>query len=247
MSGIQLLTPRWTVSANVRAAFTLRAGGVSVPPFDSLNLGSQSGDEPAAVDENRRRLRDALTLPSEPAWMDQVHGADVVDLDTVAPGTLLRADGAVARTRGRICVVRVADCMPVLFADRAGTAVGAAHAGWRGLVGGVLEATVTAMRLDAARLSAWMGPAIGPAHFEVGDEVREAFNAHDPRAISAFTPNERGRWQCDLYALARQRLEAFGVGEITGGGWCTYAEARQFYSYRRDSRTGRMAALIWLE
>jgi hypothetical protein len=226
----------------VRAAFTLRSSGVSRPPYDSFNIGAHVGDEHLAVEENRRLLREHLELPAEPAWLTQVHGARVADLD--AADSLAPADGAVTRTT-RVCAIQVADCMPVLFAAADGSVVGAAHAGWRGLAGGVLEAVAGAMRAPPEGLLAWLGPAIGQAHFEVGEEVRAAFLAADPGAAAAFTANPRGRWQCDLYGLARRRLAALGVTQIHGAAWCTYADARGFFSYRRDGRCGRMAALIW--
>lgn len=245
MSGPDLILPDWPAPAGVRAAFTLRSGGVSRPPFDSFNIGAHVGDEERAVEENRRRLRERLELPAEPAWLTQVHGSRVADLDAEdSRGPLAPADGAITRA-ARVCAIQVADCMPVLFAAADGSVVAAAHAGWRGLAGGVLEAVVGAMRAPPEGLLAWLGPAIGQAHFEVGEEVRAAFLAADPGAEAAFTANPRGRWQCDLYGLARRRLAALGVGQIHGGGWCTYADARGFFSYRRDGRCGRMAALIW--
>lgn len=248
MNGPELILPEWPAPAGVRAAFTLRAGGVSRPPFDTCNIAAHVGDDPQAVGENRARLRASLAFPAEPAWLEQVHGPRVVDLDRqTALGSLGPADAAVTRMAGRVCVIQVADCMPVLFAAADGSAVGAAHAGWRGLAGGVLEATVGAMRLPPAKLLAWLGPAIGQAHFEVGDEVRAAFLAVDAGAAAAFAANERGRWQCDLYALARRRLAALGLHAIHGEAWCTYAEPERFFSYRRDGRCGRMAALIWRE
>ncbi|HEY7890045.1 MAG TPA: peptidoglycan editing factor PgeF [Steroidobacteraceae bacterium] len=246
MSGPELILPDWPAPAGVRAAFTLRPGGISRPPFDTCNIAVHVGDEPRAVAENREGLRASLALPAEPAWLEQVHGHRVVDLDRqTALESLPPADAAVTRTAGRICAIQVADCMPVLLAAADGTAVGAAHAGWRGLAGGVLEATVRAMNSPPAQLLAWLGPAIGQAHFEVGEEVRAAFLASDAGAAAAFAANERGRWQCDLYALARRRLAALGVRAIHGGGCCTYADAKRFFSYRRDGRCGRMAALIW--
>ncbi|HEV2270498.1 MAG TPA: peptidoglycan editing factor PgeF [Steroidobacteraceae bacterium] len=246
MSGPELILPDWPAPAGVHAAFTLRAGGVSRLPFDTSNIAAHVGDEPRAVAENRSRLRARLALPVEPAWLEQVHGHRVVDLDRqTALASLGPADAAVSRTAGRVCVIQVADCMPVLFAATDGSAVGAAHAGWRGLAGGVLEATVRTMNAPPGQLLAWLGPAIGQAHFEVGDEVRAAFLAADAGAATAFAANERGRWQCDLYALARRRLTVLGVHAIHGGGWCTYADAGRFFSYRRDGRCGRMAALIW--
>lgn len=248
MSGPELILPEWPAPAGVRAAFTLRAGGVSRPPFDTCNIAAHVGDDAQAVGENRARLRASLAFPAEPAWLEQVHGQRVVDLDRqTASGSLGPADAAVTRTAGRVCAIQVADCMPVLFTATDGSAVGAAHAGWRGLAGGVLEATLQAMKLPPAKVLAWLGPAIGQAHFEVGDEVRAAFLAVDAGAAVAFAPNERGRWQCDLYALARRRLTSLGLHAIHGGGWCTYAEPERFFSYRRDGRCGRMAALIWRE
>jgi len=252
---LEVLVPEWTAPARVRAAFTLRSGGVSAPPFDSLNVGVHVGDAPQAVAENRRRLRAQLHLPAEPAWIEQVHGTDVLDLDTapMASGAAGReathhtADAIVTRSAGRVCVVQVADCMPVLFAAADGSAVAAAHAGWRGLAAGVLEATVARLGAEPGRLLAWLGPSIGAAHFEVGDEVRAAFTAQDTGAAPAFVANARGRWQCDLTALARRRLAALGVTMVFGGSWCTYGDPRRFFSYRRDHRCGRMAALIWLE
>ena len=241
----QVIVPDWPAPPGVRSAFTLRTGGVSVAPYDSLNLGASIGDSPEAVAENRRRVREKLRLPAEPVWLEQVHGVEVVVLG--APDLPPTGDASVARGAGCVCAIRVADCMPVLFAARDGSAVAAAHAGWRGLAGGVLEATVRRLGVPASQLIAWMGPAIGPAHFEVGEEVRAAFTATDVDAASAFVANARGRWQCDLYALARRRLAGIGISGIYGGGWCTFAEADRFFSYRRSGQCGRMAALIWIE
>jgi polyphenol oxidase len=241
------LNAEWGAPAPVRAACTLRAGGVSAAPFASLNLALHVGDEPAAVAENRRRVRAALALPGEPFWLEQVHGVAVADVDAAggAAGAPGPADGAVTFRAGTVLAILVADCMPVLFASDDGAVLAAAHAGWRGLAGGVLEATVRAMRVDPPRVHAWLGPAIGSAHFEVGAEVRAAFLAQDPRADAAFAANARGRWQCDLELLARQRLAALGVQRISGAGLCTYTQPQRCFSYRRDGRTGRMAALIW--
>jgi polyphenol oxidase len=254
-ANLQIITPEWPTPPGVRAAFTLRTGGVSLAPYDSLNLGARIGDSAEAVVENRRRGRERLGLPAEPVWLEQVHGVEVVELGAFGaamgrgdsrdrPPT---GDASVARGAGQVCAIRVADCMPVLFAARDGSVVGAAHAGWRGLAGGVLEATIGRLGVPATELIAWMGPAIGPKHFEVGEDVRAAFTATDAASASAFVANARGRWQCDLYALARRRLSSLGVSGIYGGGWCTFAEAGQFFSYRRDGQCGRMAALIWIE
>jgi polyphenol oxidase len=246
---LQVIAPDWPAPPAVRAAFTLRMGGVSAAPFDSLNVGAHVGDAGAAVAENRRRVRVQLRLPVEPSWLEQVHGIEVADLDAASARSSapqLTADAAIARGAGSVCVMQVADCMPVLFAARDGCAVAAAHAGWRGLAAGVLEATVAGLAIAPAGLIAWLGPAIGPAHFEVGGEVRAAFLGHDAAAAAAFTANTRGRWQCDLAALARRRLNAAGVTAVFGGGWCTYSDPLRFFSYRRAGQCGRMAALIWL-
>ena len=258
---VALLAPQWPAPQGVRAAFTLRGGGVSTGRYESLNLGARVGDLDAAVAENRRRLRAQLQLPAEPAWIEQVHGVGVLDLDALAPPAAVGAavasaalvpsvpcaDAVIARHASEVCVVQVADCLPVLFAARDGSAVAAAHAGWRGLAAGVLEATVARLGVEPQQLIAWLGPAIGPSHFEVGEEVRAAFTAHHRAAAAAFEPNARGRWQCDLGALARQRLAAIGIGAVYGGGWCTFADPARFFSHRRDRQCGRMAALIWLE
>lgn len=245
---LEVLVPEWPAPPPVRAAVTLRAGGVSAPPFDTLNVGLHVGDSAAAVAENRRRVGEELRLPAEPGWIEQVHGTDVFDLDA-SSGTqaLPAADAVITRRAGRVCVVQVADCMPVLLSARDASVIAAAHAGWRGLAAGVLEATVARLGVAPAELCAWLGPAIGPEHFEVGSEVRAAFLAQDAGAATAFTVNARGRWLCDLAALARRRLAALGITAVSGGQWCTYADPARFFSYRRDGQCGRMAALIWLE
>ena len=247
---IGLLPVEWAAPLKVRAAFTLRSGGVSVAPWDSLNLGAHVEDAPAAVAENRRRVLEVLALPSAPLWLQQVHGAQVFDAD--APGAdasgasaRVPADAAVTREPGRVLAVLVADCLPVLFSSADGDVIGAAHAGWRGLAAGVLEASIAAIGVPSEKLCVWLGPAIGPRHFEVGAEVRAAFVERDSGAAAGFSANQRGRWQCDLAWLARQRLQALGVTHVAGGECCTYAESARCYSFRRDGRTGRMAALIW--
>jgi polyphenol oxidase len=244
------LTPDWPAPAAVRALSTLRTGGLSKPPYASLNLGGHVGDDPAAVAGNRRALRHAAGLPAEPAWLEQVHGICVKDLDS--PGPAGPSDAAVTRQPGRVCAILTADCLPVLLANDAGDRVGAAHAGWRGLAAGVIEATVGALGGPSRELMAWLGPAIGPRHFEVGTEVREEFLRRagtDSTAAeeAAFVPNARGRHMADLYALARRRLLGLGVERIYGGGDCTYTDDARYYSHRRDGRTGRQATLIWLE
>ena len=241
---LQVITPDWSAPTRIRAAFTLRSGGVSAAPYDSLNLGTGIGDSPQAVAENRRRIAERLALPSEPVWLEQVHGTSVVEIGRDAS---LVGDASVTRVSGRVCAIRVADCLPVLFAARDGSAVGAAHGGWRGLAGGVLETTIARLGISPRQLIAWMGPAIGPRNFEVGDDVRDAFLARDAGTASAFTANARGRWQCDLYSLARHQLRELGVSAVSGGGWCTFAERDRFFSYRRDGQCGRMAALVWID
>ncbi len=236
---LELITPDWPAPTGVWALTTTRLGGVSPAPYDSLNLGDHVGDAPQAVAENRRILREVL--PSEPRWLSQVHGCSVADAGESGP---CEADAAIALEPGRVCAVLTADCLPVLLCDKAGTRVAAVHAGWRGLADGVLEATVARMAGD--ELMAWLGPAIGPDAFEVGDEVREAFLERDPGAEAAFQPSPQGRWLADLYTLARRRLAAAGVGAVYGGGLCTYTDSERFYSYRRDGVTGRIASLIWL-
>jgi YfiH family protein len=241
---LPLIRPDWPAPAAVRAACSTRQGGVSRGPWAGLNLG-RGGDESAAVDENRRRLTAALGLPGAPCWIKQVHGTRVVHMPAAMADP--EADASYATAPGVVCVVQAADCLPVLFCDEAGTMVAAAHAGWRGLAGGVLEATVAALPAAAARLLAWMGPALGPEAFEVGEEVRERFLDADAGAAAAFRPGARaGHHYADLFALARQRLARAGVTRVYGGGLSTHADPQRFFSYRRDGVTGRMAALIWL-
>ncbi len=240
---IEWLTPDWPASASVHAATTTRGGGVSAGAYASLNLGDHVGDAPAAVAENRRRVQAALGLPAAPAWLSQVHGTDVVD---AAAGCGCAADAAVADRPGVVCAVLTADCLPLLLCDRAGSRVAAVHAGWRGLLAGVVEATLARLALPGSELLVWLGPAIGPDAFEVGPEVREAFLAVDTAAAAAFRPSPQGRWLADIYLLARQRLARCGVTAVYGGDRCTVHEAQRFYSYRRDGVTGRMASLIWL-
>ncbi len=240
-----IITPDWPAPARVRAASTLRIGGVSQPPFDSFNLAAHVGDDPVQVAANRQRLRDLLQLGTEPRWLEQVHGTHVV---RAAPGREPpRADASFAIEPGQVCVVMTADCLPVLLASRDGTRVAAAHAGWRGLAAGVLEETVRTLGLPRGELVAWLGPAIEPERFEVGPEVRAAFLAHDGTAGSAFVPHGQGKWLADLYGLARLRLRRLGVESISGGDRGTWRERAAFFSHRRDGRCGRMATLVWIE
>ena len=249
------LLPDWPVSAAVRGFVTVREGGVSAGPFGAaggaargLNLGDHVGDDPVAVRANRARLE--AGLPGPVRWLRQVHGIAVHDADASAPDAPAVADAAITTRPGTVIAVMTADCLPVLMADARGRGVGIAHAGWRGLAAGVLEATVDAMRARLGGdtpLQAWLGPAIGPAAFEVGDEVREAFCALDASAAKAFVPGPApGKWLADLYALARLRLASRGVTDVSGGGLCTVTDATRFYSHRRDRPSGRLASLVWL-
>jgi polyphenol oxidase len=241
------IVPDWRVPANLGAAVSTRLGpGSSAPPYDRLNLGLRSGDDPAAVAANRAALSIALALPASPLWLRQVHGTDVADAaDTVAQSEEPVADAAVARGPGRALAILTADCLPVLFASSDGGTIGAAHAGWRGLAAGVLENTVARMDVQPASVVAWLGPAIGGPSYEVGGEVRAAFVDSDAGAEEAFTPTRPGHWLCDLYTLARRKLASAGVTRVYGGGFDTFRDER-LYSYRRDgSASGRFASLVW--
>ena len=245
MATLDFLVPDWPVPTSVRAAVTTRRGGVSRGPFAGFNLGTHVGDDAGAVADNRALLAAALALPAGPAWLEQVHGTDVAVLPRGGggPGP---ADAAVTFTKGEVCAVLVADCLPVFLASRGGDRVGIAHAGWRGLAGGVIEATVAALGGEPGALVAWLGPAIGPDAFEVGHEVRATFVARDPGAAAAFRAGRDGRWHADLPGLARRRLAALGVDDVRGESPCTHSDPDRFFSYRRDGVTGRMAALAWL-
>lgn len=253
------LVPQWPAPSNVRAVCTTRAGGISQVPYDSFNLGDHVGDDPAAVASNRQGLRDALL--ARPVFLNQVHRWNTVTLDAATPDAT-QADACLATQAGVACTIMVADCLPVLFCDAEGTAVAAAHAGWRGLAGeggqGVLEAVlkhfwaaVHVPRAQAAsKTIAWLGPCIGPAAFEVGPEVKAAFEARDPQAARLFQPHGAGKWLADLQGLARLRLAALGVTQVYGNdgsaGWCTVGNPSRFFSHRRDRVSGRLAAAVWL-
>ncbi len=247
------LFAQWPVSSVVRAVATTRlAPGFSAPPYDRCNLGLRSGDARETVMANRQAVADALALPSAPVWLNQVHGTTAVSLSGAEAGLAGSdepcADAATTRAAGVVLAVLSADCLPVLLAADDGSVVAAAHAGWRGLVAGVIESAVSAMAVAPARLCAWLGPAIGPDDFEVGDEVRAAFVETDPAAAEAFRPGRPGHWYCDLYALARQRLQRLGIAHVAGGGLSTFSDSRRFHSYRRDgAASGRQASLIWIQ
>ena len=255
----KLLIPQWSVSPWIRSAFSLRAGGVSEGGYGALNLGTHVGDDLSRVKENRQRLKAMLGLPAEPLWLKQVHGTTVFHARALH-GEMAEADAVITKEQGLVLAIQVADCLPILFATDDGRWIGAAHAGWRGLVSGVIEATVSAIQAAAmqaadapigpASIQAWLGPCIGRQAFEVGEEVREAFlAAGDPS--DAFVANSRGRWQADLVLLAQRRLQRLGITQISGGQWCTASDPERFFSHRRESldggQSGRMAALIWME
>lgn len=242
------IIPDWPVPGHVKALFTTRNGGVSGSvhhTYRSLNLGIHVNDRQDDVLRNRCLLEQFL--PSGPVWLRQVHGTQVVCADA-GLSTNIEGDAAYSRTPGTVCAVMVADCLPVFLCNRSGTVVGIAHAGWRGLAAGVIEQTLAAMQISSDEVLAWLGPAIGPNCFEVGEDVRAAFVQQDERAALAFVqiPGAK-KWLADIFLLARQRLERNGVMHIGGGGICTFSHPDRFYSYRRDGETGRMAALIWLE
>ena len=236
------LLPAWPAPPNVRALQTLRNDGFSQAPWNSFNLGDHVGDAVEHIGANRAELR--RQLPREPLWLKQVHG--VVAVNAENSPNFVTADASFARASGYVCAVMTADCLPILLCDQAGSVVAAAHAGWRGLLDGVIEQTVAGMGVPPATLIAWLGPAIGPTCFEVGDEVRAAFVSKSAEAASAFVALGQGKWLADIYQLARQRLNGLGVFDISGGDACTVSEPKRYFSYRRDGVTGRMASLIWL-
>ncbi len=258
MHDLGFLHAEWPAPPGVKAVTSLRTGpGQSLPPFDRFNLGLRCGDEPAHALANRQRLSVELQLPESPRWLQQVHGVHAARFDRgeteFSPGLAAGdapepvADAAVTDSAGVVLAILTADCLPVLLCSRDGHHLGAAHAGWRGLAAGVLEATVAAMAAPAGGLIAWLGPAAGPENYEIGEEVRSAFLDVDPAADAAFVATREHHWRIDLYLLARQRLASVGVEHVYGGGLCTIADSQRFYSHRRDQRSGRMASLIWRE
>ena len=239
--------PNWQAPKNIKALTTVRSGGVSLPPFDSFNLGDHVCDDPKAVQQNRSLLVDKFDLPHQPLFLTQTHSTKVIELPFT--GSNVEADAVYTQQANQVCLVMTADCLPVLFFNKEGTEVAAAHAGWRGLCDGILEETVAKFKCPTSDIIAWLGPAIGPTAFQVGEEIIEQFCAFDSNAKLAFTPDltTSGKFLCNLYQLATQRLNKLGITEISGGGHCTYTEQDKFFSYRRDKQTGRMASLIWIE
>jgi len=243
----QYLKPDWPAPVQIKACTTLRQQGYSQGVYQSWNLATHVNDSLEHVEKNRQLLSDTLALPAEPVWLEQVHSDQVVLLEENIPAKNVQADGSYTRVEDKICVVMTADCLPVLITNRAGTEVAAVHAGWRGLAAGIVEKAVQCFQSEAKDCLVWLGPAIGPAAFEVGDDVRQAFMQQDAETTEAFVPTGEGKYLANIYALARQRLQLAGVTDIYGGDHCTYTEAEQFYSYRRDQETGRMASLIWID
>jgi len=251
---LSLIRPVWSAPARVKAAMTTRSGGVSVAPYDALNLGYATQDERLAVEQNERLVAEELGVPeADIRWAYQVHGCDVrhaesLPLNSPLGATTITGDALVSHAPGLVCGVKVADCMPVLFASTDGSTVAAAHAGWRGLSAGVLERTVQECQVSPDTLVAWLGPCIGPQSFEVGEDVRDAFLQHDPASVQHFTARtEPGKFLCDLWAIARQRLNACGVTNVVTSELCTYTRPDLFFSHRRDRVTGRMAAFVWID
>lgn len=240
---LPIITPSWPAPDNVHAYTTTRSGGVSGPPYHSLNLAHHVGDKPEAVLENRIRLHRSLSLPSEPSWLEQVHGKEVISANK---GQGQRGDASIASKPGPVCAILTADCLPLLLCDRQGTRVAAVHVGWRGLAAGIIKATVSVLQVPGENLLAWLGPAIGPKVFEVGTEVKQIFLNQNRRSASAFRTHGQNRWLADIYQLARLHITSLGIRSIYGGQYCTVTDPDRFYSYRRDGKTGRMATLIWL-
>lgn len=245
MPDLEVIHADWDAPAIVSGFTTTRIGGVSEGAFGGFNLGDHVGDNPQAVTENRRRLQTQCALPNAPKWLNQTHGATVVDAATTV--STLGADASYTRAPNVVCAILTADCLPVLLCDVQGSAVAAAHCGWRGLVAGILPATISKMDVIPSTIIAWLGPAIGPQAFEVGEDVYAAFIQRDPAHAAAFVAANAGKYYANIYALARRELAASGVVRITGGDRCTVSEPERFYSYRRDATTGRMASVIWLD
>ncbi|MBI3545177.1 MAG: peptidoglycan editing factor PgeF [Gammaproteobacteria bacterium] len=247
MNTLDFIYLDWPAPVHVKALTTTRHGGFSVGPYTSLNFSNRVGDEPGSVRRNRGLLREALKLPVEPLWLSQVHGNRVIDAFDAGPGE--EADGCVTGTPGVVCAVLTADCLPIFLCDRRSTRIGLIHAGWRGLAAGIIEEGLRRIHVPTGNLLAYLGPAIGPSAYEVGDEVRQAFVSHNSDDAESFTavPNRPGHWLADLYDLARRRLRSQGVHEIYGGLRCTFRERELFFSHRRDGTCGRMVSLIWLD
>jgi polyphenol oxidase len=241
---IDCIRPDWPAPPGVQALTTLRSGGCSRGAYAGFNLAMHVGDDTAAVARNRQLLRDRLQLPSEPVWLSQVHGNHLLRAES-AHG-ITEADGSWSATARIVCAVLTADCLPLLFCDRAGRHVAAIHAGWRGLHRGIITAAIKALPVQTRDLLVWLGPAIGADVFEVGQEVYDAFVLKNPANATAFRPRDDSHWMCDIYTLAEIELQTCGIESVYGGGFCTFNDSDRFYSFRRDGVTGRMASLIWI-
>lgn len=239
------IRPDWPAPANVHALVTTRTGGYSIGPYTSFNLAAHTEDDPKAVGRNRKLLREYFDLPAEPVWLQQVHSNRIIEADPDIAS--VEADASWTSTAARICVVMTADCLPLLICNRDGSKVAAAHAGWRGLHAGIITNTVSMLQSDPSELMVWLGPAIGPRAFEVGEEVIQAFIDKNSANAAAFKRTDERHWLCDIYHLARTELEILGIAAVSGGDECTFTNSEYFYSYRRDGVTGRMASLIWIE
>jgi YfiH family protein len=238
------IIPNWPAPANIKALQTTRTGGLSQDPYSSLNFGDHVGDDALTVARNRQLLNPFV--PTEPLWLKQTHSTIVVN--AALTSCLPEADAAYSKQKNIVCAVMTADCLPILLCDKTGTTVAAIHAGWRGLLDGVVESTIKALEIAPQNLLAWLGPAIGPTAFEVGRDVYDGFIHQDAKSAQAFTvKNEPYKWLADIYLLARLRLQSLGVKQIYGGDYCTYTNEEKFFSFRRDGGTGRMATLIWFE
>ncbi len=248
MNRLSYLPANWPDKPeNVSAVTTLLNGGVSQGGFSEYNLALHVGDDVQAVARNRAKLAADLSLPAEPVWLDQVHSNKVICADDVAAGVVVTADASVSRKSGVVCTVMTADCLPVFFCNRAGTEIAVAHAGWRGLHAGIISNTIEAMQSPADEILVYLGPAIGPQLFEVGEEVLQAFTDKNINNKTAFVVATESHYLCDIYELARIELQVLGIGDVAGGDYCTFSESHRFYSYRKQSTTGRMANLIWLK
>ncbi|MBS0359148.1 MAG: peptidoglycan editing factor PgeF [Proteobacteria bacterium] len=239
-----IIQPNWPLPKNIFAASTTRRGGFSTGIYESLNLGDHVDDDPKIVQANREKLKTFLKLPSDPLWMNQVHGNRVISASNYLPN--ISADACVSHSAREVCIVMTADCLPILLCHRNGSKIAAIHGGWKSLVQNIVENTIAAMNTDPHELMVWLGPAIGPEVYEVGDEVREQFLAKDKKHEAAFKPSVNQRWLANLYLLATQQLQTLGITEIYGGNYCTYSMKETFFSHRRDGKTGRMATLIFM-
>ena len=243
---MQWLQAQWPAPSHIKTCITTRTDGFSIVPYDSFNLASHVGDDVINVNKNRQLLRTQLKLPSEPCWLNQVHGTKVLRIDQPT-SEVLEADGSFTRRKSIVCVVLTADCLPLLVCDKKGTTIATVHAGWRGLANGIIDRTIAALDIHPTQLFAWLGPAISQSNFEVGNEVKAIFSKLDYQTDAAFRANNEGKWYLDIYRIAKANLQKLGVENIYGGDQCTFRQKEKYFSYRRDGTTGRMASLIWMQ